>query len=86
MKVTFSTKPKLYKRRFIYFYKITKKGYTLSGIATLHFKIVTQTDLEAAKELISDSWNESVRAVDGLSYLGREPILHWVKHCLGKCL
>ena len=74
---------KYYKRRYIYHYKYKGRGFTQSGIAQLSFRINTHDDLTRFRDVISRQYNENVPAIDGLSYLGRETILNWIKHCLG---
>ncbi|EEA0955683.1 hypothetical protein JGY68_001112 [Salmonella enterica] len=61
------------KNRYIYHYcgALEGQGATLSGIAQLTFRIVSQQDLERFKEIASNEVDK-VSAILSLSYLGRE--------------
>ncbi len=57
--------------RYIYHYCAAAGNTTMSGIAQLDFRIVTQDDLEKLKALVSDL-DFKAQAITSLSFLGRE--------------
>lgn len=58
--------------RYIYHYlAVDGRGDSLSGIARLSFRIITQGDLERLMNLLSSDDFKTI-AVTSLSYLGRE--------------
>lgn len=61
------------KNRYIYHYCAVSKGnaVSVSGIAQLTFRIVSQDDLEKLKGLVGDP-DFDAQAITSLSFLGRE--------------
>lgn len=58
--------------RYIYHYCAAQGNATVSGIAQLTFRIVSQEDLNTLKEIVSDDLSFQAVAIVSLSYLGRE--------------
>lgn len=57
--------------RYVYHYCAVSGGTTMSGIAQLMWRIVSQSDLEKLKLLVSTD-DFKATAILSLSYLGRE--------------
>ncbi|RTY58765.1 hypothetical protein EKL29_08000 [Pantoea sp. YU22] len=58
--------------RYIYHYCAAQGNATVSGIAQLTFRIVSQEDLNRLKQFVSDDLSFQAVAIVSLSYLGRE--------------
>lgn len=58
--------------RYIYHYCAAQGNATVSGIAQLTFRIVSQEDLNTLKQIVSDDLSFQAVAIVSLSYLGRE--------------
>lgn len=58
--------------RYIYHYCAAQGNATVSGIAKLTFRIVSQEDLNTLKQIVSDDLSFQAVAIVSLSYLGRE--------------
>ncbi|UIL54694.1 hypothetical protein LZU96_21345 (plasmid) [Pantoea agglomerans] len=58
--------------RYIYHYCAAQGNATVSGIAQLTFRIVSQEDLNTLKQIVSDDLSFQAVAIISLSYLGRE--------------
>lgn len=58
--------------RYIYHYCAANGHATVSGIAQLGYRIVSQDGLNKLKQLVSEGLDFKVTAITSLSYLGRE--------------
>lgn len=58
--------------RYIYHYCAAQGNATVSGIAQMTFRIVSQDDLNKLKEVVSQDLSFKAVAITSLSYLGRE--------------
>lgn len=59
--------------RYVYHYNAEFRGFSITGIAQLEWRVVSQDDLEKLKGLISEYEGENkCLGIHSLSYLGRE--------------